>query len=163
MEEAPGHIDTRYKSLVQAECIWLEFYRFLRCRSKNRHMLKERGERMFRRFLNTSAITLAAAAMIVSAFFAMSVTSATAQIQCYDNETWEVDRSAIEKVFSNIESYAGTNRPILINLKSLGADVGQLVVVFIEKDLMCAKQQYESSSPAPSGPLVTICKRPKCS
>lgn len=118
---------------------------------------------MFQKFYGSSTIRPALAAVVALGLAALSATSANAQIQCHDNETWQVDRGAIEQVFNNIETYTGTNQPILINLKTLGASDGQLVVVFIEKDLRCARQQYQNSSSSQSGGLVTICKRPRCS
>jgi hypothetical protein len=103
-------------------------------------------------------------AFLVSVFAVLNSPDARAQAQCYDSEKWSVDRQAIEQVFSNVGAYLARPEPILINLKTLGASSGQLVVVFIKKDLQCSKQQYESNkSSFGSGPQIEICKRPKCS
>ncbi|NJM34165.1 MAG: hypothetical protein HC850_04975 [Rhodomicrobium sp.] len=85
--------------------------------------------------------------------------SSMASAQSCD-ETWEVDKNALRQVFSDMAKFTAPAGPSVINLKSLGATSGQLVIVFSKKDLECAKQLYEGQL-AGSG-TIKICKRPRC-
>jgi len=75
-------------------------------------------------------------------------------------ETWEVDKTALQKVFQDMDRHLRGPEPVVINLKELGATSGQLIIVFAKQNLRCAKQVYEPQLTG-SG-TIRICKRPEC-
>ncbi|MGF1619467.1 MAG: hypothetical protein ACFCUR_02495 [Rhodomicrobiaceae bacterium] len=87
--------------------------------------------------------------------------AATAQPQKCD-ESWEVDKKALSRVFADMSQYLAGPDPVVINLNELGATSGQLVIVFAKKNLQCAERVYGAEVSGAASGTIEICKRPQC-